>query len=264
VPWLSVDTPHGTLQPGESTEVTVTLDAAEAGLDRPGDDATAALLVHENTPQHQSALPVSLHATTPSSWSQVKGTVTGLGRCGHPSRPLPGARVRIDGSEQITVVADRHGRYRYSHPSQSKPLKVTASLAGWKSAARSVKIRAGQTSTANLALRTNKPCASMKPAKLTFKVKRGHKGSRVVTLRNRGAASYHFMVAERGNGSNVPWLRIKRATRGVVRADSTRSFTVKVDSRKLARRHVYRATVVVTTTDPGARRLRLPVTLRVR
>jgi hypothetical protein len=102
------------------------------------------------------------------------------------------------------------------------------------------------------------------PKRLSFDLKRGQRRSRSVTLRNHGAASYRFAVAERRNGSDVPWLRLGRATRAVVRADSTRSFTVKVDSHRLARRHVYRATLVVTTTDPRTPRILVPVTVRVR
>jgi subtilisin family serine protease len=263
VPWMSVDSPHGTLQPGESTEVTVTLDASAAGLDQPA-DVSADLLVHEDTPQHQPALPVTLHATAPSSWGHVTGTVTGLGRCDRPTGPLPGARVLIDAAEPVTVVADSDGRYGYWLPQPPKPVIVTARLAGWLTADRSVTVRAGRTSTADLALRTNAPCASVTPKRLSFDLKRGQRRSRSVTLRNHGAASYRFAVAERRNGSDVPWLRLGRATRAVVRADSTRSFTVKVDSHRLARRHVYRATLVVTTTDPRTPRILVPVTVRVR
>jgi subtilisin family serine protease/N-acetylneuraminic acid mutarotase len=206
LPWLTTTPATGTLAPGESVDVTVTVDAgAAAGVTQPG-DYTGWLVVLEDTPFRNDPVRVEMAATPPPSWASISGTVTGLDRCDGPGAPLAGALVRIEDTRfQVEVRTDEAGRYTHWLDSYRDgrrplpPLKVTAGQDGWVAASDRVLIRPGWTVTQDFTLRRDEPCASADPAEVSLTVPAGQRRSVPVTLDNRaGAAPYDYQVATTG------------------------------------------------------------------
>jgi N-acetylneuraminic acid mutarotase len=206
VPWLAADAPSGTLAPGESVEVTLTLSAtATAGLDQPGDHRGWLTLL-EDTPFQNDPIEVDLAVTPPASWARITGTVTGRERCDGPAEPVAGALVRIhDVRLDRRVRTDENGRYAYWLDSYRDgrrplpPLDVAASAGGWTSDTTRVVVRPGVTVTADLTLRRDEPCATADPAELILSMGPGQRRTVPVTLDNQdGAAPYDFQAATSG------------------------------------------------------------------
>ncbi|MFC5825939.1 S8 family serine peptidase [Nonomuraea insulae] len=107
-PWLSADPSHGTLAPGRSARVTLTLDARE--LDRPG-TYEARLTVNEDTPYPAPGIDVTLKAQAPWHWGRLSGKVSSKA-CDGKTAPLPGATVTLRrGRDTWTASTDAEGRY---------------------------------------------------------------------------------------------------------------------------------------------------------
>ena len=152
VPWLDVRNGSGTLQPGESATVTVTLSSERT--DVPG-TRSAKLLVHETARGAVPALDVTVDVTAPPSWGGIRGTVTGPDECdGSPGdAPLAGVEVRIDGKfDDATVVTDEDGRFEYWLPVRNAHTTVTATLPGRPPASREVHVKAHRIVGADLRL----------------------------------------------------------------------------------------------------------------
>lgn len=197
VPWLSADEGPRTLAPGDSVEVTVTLDASGPAAGQPG-DYLARLLLLEDTPSAIPALTVAMDATAPDSWGLVTGTVTGLDRCDGPERPLPGATVRLRGAvSDVEVTTDDDGVYRHWMDRSDRRVTVTAAADGWQARDGVVTVQAGETATKDLRLRRDEPCAVAVPsAGLEIDVRsRGHAVERL-ELGNDGAAAFDYAVTE--------------------------------------------------------------------
>ena len=142
VPWLDVENASGTLQPGESATVTVSLRSERT--DTPGTE-TALLLVRETARGAVPAVDVRLDVTAPPSWGGIRGTVTGSAECDGQSDegPLAGAEVRIDGTfDDATVTTDENGRFEYWLPVRNVHTTVTATLPGRPPASREVQVKA--------------------------------------------------------------------------------------------------------------------------
>lgn len=254
VPWLSASKTSGSLAPGESTTITLTVDASLANTAQPG-AYVAKLLVHENTPFRVEPLELTLRATPPASWGKVTGVVTGLARCDQPGAPLAGTTVRLDGKvADFEVPTDGSGRYAYWLDSANVPLRVTATGTAAVSATRVVPIVRGQTTTSNFQLRKAEPCAQVAPAELTLSVAAGERGSGRLTLSNEGALSYDYRVVP-----SADWLSVERNADGRLAADRTTRLTVLVDGRQLTKGQKVEASLTVTTTDPGRPEITIPV-----
>lgn len=252
--WLSVDKPAGSLAPGESADVWVTLDGRRMPSGQPG-QAAARLVVHEDTPFRNDALTVTMDAVGPPGWSHVTGTVTGLSRCDQPGSRLPRVPVVVEGKQQRgTTVTDGDGRYSYWLGADNDRVRVSASYDGFTTATVRESLRPGRPATADLTLRRSLPCATVSPDQLDF----DHTGEADLTLENQGAASYDYRVEE-----SASWLSVRHGT-GPVNADDSEAAQVRVSTTGLSRGQTYRTTVTVTTTDPELPRLDIPVTLRVR
>jgi subtilisin family serine protease/N-acetylneuraminic acid mutarotase len=257
VPWLSVSAPSGSLAPGESRTVTLTVDASLARIAQPG-SYSARLLVHESTPYRNDPLTLKLTATPPASWGKVSGTVTGLARCDAAGGPLAGGSVRLDGKvADVSVAVDAAGRYAYWLDAANQPLRVTASGAGFVPVTRMVGMAAGRTTVTDFQLRRSSPCATVSPASLEVSVKAGERGSGQLTLANDGAVAYSYSLT-----TSAAWLSVNRAATGTIAADRTARLTLLVDGRSFVRGQTYTATATVTTTDPGQPVLTVPVSVR--
>ncbi len=197
VPWLSADDGRRTLEPGESAEVAVTLDASGADAGQPG-DYLARLLLLEDTPFTHPALTVAMDATAPSSWGLVTGTVTGLDRCDGPERPLAGATVRLRGAaSDVEVSTDEDGVFRHWLDRSERRVTVTASADGWQQRSGAVTVQAGRTATKDLRLRRDEPCAVASPSDgLELTVRARGRAVERLTLGNDGAAAFEYAVTE--------------------------------------------------------------------
>ncbi|GAB3158363.1 hypothetical protein GCM10027059_03000 [Myceligenerans halotolerans] len=108
VPWLDVQPPEFSLEPGESATVHVTMDSSR--VDQPG-TYESAVVVNGSTPYEAPRATVSMSVKPPKNWGKITGTVTGQPCEGDPA-PLEGAFVTLDGSEyDITLVTGPDGGY---------------------------------------------------------------------------------------------------------------------------------------------------------
>ena len=75
MPWLSADPTEGTVEPGGSAAVAVTVDASVPEVDQPG--AYKADLVVSGSGAPATTVPVTMNVTPPDNWGKVTGTVVG-------------------------------------------------------------------------------------------------------------------------------------------------------------------------------------------
>ncbi|MEJ2853706.1 MULTISPECIES: S8 family serine peptidase [unclassified Saccharothrix] len=197
VPWLSVSPGAVTVPAGATVELTVVLDSAQ--VDQPGTHA-AALVVSEDTPYAVSPVPVALTATPPPTWGKISGSLTGLGRCDVGSAPLARSTVDVDGAARDFHLAVG-GSYEVWTDQANGPVGLTVSAPGFVGQTRSaVPVVAGAVSTVDFALRADRPCAEVSPSGLDLAVEQGVTSRAEVVLRDRGAGSMGYSVAE------VPFL----------------------------------------------------------
>ncbi|MBB4944381.1 subtilisin family serine protease [Streptosporangium album] len=107
-PWLSVHPQRGTLAPGDSVRVTLTLDARQVA--QPG-TYKAMLTVNEDTPYKAPSIGVTLKAEAPWNWARLSGQVLSKA-CDGKTAPLAGATVTVvRGRDSWTLSTDADGRY---------------------------------------------------------------------------------------------------------------------------------------------------------
>ncbi|MFD2025823.1 S8 family serine peptidase [Promicromonospora aerolata] len=142
VPWLDVQPPAFTLEPGESTKVYVDLDSSR--VDQPG-TYTSAVVANGGTPYDEPRVQVSLSVTPPASWGKIAGTVTGA-TCADETVPLEGAFVVIDGSEyDVTLVTGPEGGYARWMGVSNNRLTLLSSANGYPPEMKSAGIIKGRT-----------------------------------------------------------------------------------------------------------------------
>ncbi|HEY1916511.1 MAG TPA: carboxypeptidase regulatory-like domain-containing protein [Streptosporangiaceae bacterium] len=155
VPWLSQSRSQLTLQPGQSTTVTLKLNSA--ALSQPG-VSTAELAAGQDTPYPAQQVPVTLTVTPPPGWGQVTGTVTGQG-CHAPAKPLANATVQLDGRhDSYTLHTAADGRYAWWLPAGDSPLTLIVQLNGWQPQTRKVTLKPHATTTASFTLKPTVAC----------------------------------------------------------------------------------------------------------
>jgi hypothetical protein len=148
VSWLSESPSSFTVAPHTSVAVTVTLDAAAAGVSQPG-TYKAALTFLTDTPYRVSPVDVTMNVTPPTTWGKIGGTVTGV-NCDGTVVPLAGATVQIDTwAAHYTLRTDANGGYALWLDHRNNPLTVIVAKDGWQPQTRQVRIKARQTTTAD-------------------------------------------------------------------------------------------------------------------
>ncbi len=197
VPWLSEDPVSGTLEPEESVDVTVTLDASVPEVDQPG-AYRAELRIREDTPQTVPPVPVTMNVTPPDNWGKVTGTVFGLLRCDEPGSPLAGATVQIG---DFVVETDGDGVYEWWLEEGTYPVTVT--IDGYVTQTGEVTVTAGETTTLDFTLRLDAPCADVTPDSLEAELPLGSSTDLGLTVTNTGAAVYEFEIGERDRGREI-------------------------------------------------------------
>ena len=155
VGWLTVSGGAGTLKPGQSAKVRVTLHAAPKAMPQPTVQ-NALLVVHEDTRFALGEMRVKMKVEAPDSWGRIFGTVSGRQRCGTPYRPVAGVKVRVNGRRDAVVRTGSRGGYSYWLPAGMT--KVTAQRPGWPRDSDRVKVRPGRGVRADLRLRLHHGC----------------------------------------------------------------------------------------------------------
>jgi subtilisin family serine protease len=140
VPWLGVDPQAFILDPGQSVEVTVSMDG---DVDQPG-TYTAAVGIGHDTPYQVDPVGVTMVVTPPNSWGKVSGTVSGVD-CSGNTAPLSGAIVHIDGKrDDVTLLTDADGGYAYWMPSNNTPATLIVATGTHVPQTRDIRIKAKQ------------------------------------------------------------------------------------------------------------------------
>ncbi|MDR3082328.1 MAG: galactose oxidase, partial [Streptomyces sp.] len=151
VSWLSTSKNEVTLQPGESTTITVGLDATVDEMTQPG-DYTAVLTAENDTPYSVKNVDVKMHVNPPHDWGKYAGTVLGDDGKGGTT-PLSGATIQIDTPTQsYTLKTAKDGAFGYWFDSRLNPVKVIVSKDGYKPVTASVKLTKGGTVIGNFTL----------------------------------------------------------------------------------------------------------------
>ena len=157
VPWVAESPSHFTVAPGASVTVSVTFDAAAADVTQPG-TLSGSLAVGEDTPYDVRDIALTMNVTPPKRWGKISGLVTGV-NCDGSVAPLPGAVVQVDSwAGNVSLVTDASGHYGYWLDSRSNPLTLIATADSWRPQTRTVRLKAGQTTTSDFALQTTRTC----------------------------------------------------------------------------------------------------------
>ncbi|GAA1669558.1 hypothetical protein GCM10009765_18800 [Fodinicola feengrottensis] len=151
VTWLSESATTGTLAPGKSATVTVTLDASVPEITQPG-VLTANLSISGNTPYGSTAIPVSFTVKPPTTWGKITGTVTTKDASG-ALVPLAGATVEIDSwATSYTLKTDANGNYGLWLDYRNNPLTLIVAKDGFRPQTTTVSIKQGAVTTKNFTL----------------------------------------------------------------------------------------------------------------
>jgi hypothetical protein len=153
VPWLAETPTTASLQPGQSTTVTVTLSATTADkVTQPG-TYTAALGVANDTPYTVNPIGITMTVTPPAGWGKATGTVTGTS-CSQSTSPLYDVLVQANGKTYtFSLPTDRNGTYAFWAPAASNPFTLIAAKDKWVPQTASVNLKADKTVTSNFNLR---------------------------------------------------------------------------------------------------------------
>jgi hypothetical protein len=152
IPWLKVSPTTGTVAPGKTVSVTVSLDASVASIDQPG-TYTAGLVFSAATPYPTTTVPVSLTVKPPSTWGKITGTITGVA-CTGTNAPIAGATVQITTwAQSFTLKTDASGNYALWLDVRNNPLTLIVAKDGWAPQTAQKKLVKGQTLEADFTLK---------------------------------------------------------------------------------------------------------------
>ena len=148
VEWMTVSPAVAMLAPGQSVTVTVTMDPNVA---QPG-TYTAAVGIAEDAPGSIDPVAVTFDVTPPKDWGKMTGTVTGTS-CAGATAPIPGATVQVNaGAQAWTFETEADGGYAYWFSTDFNPLQVIAAKDGYQPTVKTVRLKRGETVTADFAL----------------------------------------------------------------------------------------------------------------
>lgn len=162
VDWLSVDPTSGSTDAGETSDVSVLVDAT--GL--PAGNYNALLCVSTNDPDAELVeVPVSLQVIEDVDTATVQGTVLSQGYCSADPFPAGGAEILIEGQfDSYTVIADENGFFSIEVDADESPVDITASAPDHVSeTVFDVTLEAGAAVTVDFDLVLEAPCATVNP-----------------------------------------------------------------------------------------------------
>lgn len=152
VPWLAETPTTATLQPGQSTTVTVTLSATPADkVAQPG-TYTAGLGVSNDTPYTVNPIGITMTVTPPNGWGKADGTVTGTS-CTQGTAPVYDVLVQANSKTYtFSLPTNRNGSYAFWAPVGSNPFTLIAAKDGWIPQTTKIGLKSGKTVTTNFNL----------------------------------------------------------------------------------------------------------------
>jgi subtilisin family serine protease len=191
LPWIAEEPESGTIPPGGSQDVAVTLGSADLG---PG-TYSALLAVLSNAPkQPQLLVDVRLTVGLPADFGSVEGTVFDA----HDGEPIEGVDVTLEAEGPHAPFVDRTGGgggYSLFGPAGTWPLRFEKD--GYVAKTRQVTIVAGHATTADAALHARQPHATVSGGPFRFIRTAGRQATGTITVRNPGGhADLTFSVGE--------------------------------------------------------------------
>ena len=193
VPWLSASPSDGTLAPGDSQDLTLTIGDPNLA---PG-EYRATVVARTNAPKPRTVtVDVTLTVGLPDDWGALEGTVLDA----HSGEPIAGVAVTLhsqwDGAPlNVAATTDGDGAYSLLGPAGTWPLQFSKS--GYVTVTRNQLVTAATTTSGvDAELHQRIPHGRVKPGPLTF-VLTGGKDSGTITLKNpRGHVPLTFEVDE--------------------------------------------------------------------
>ncbi len=191
-PWMSAAPESGVIEPGDSTEVTVTLGGP--GVD-PGEYAGQLIFLANDPRQGSHPVEVALSIPLPEGEGSVRGVVTNA-RDGSPVPAEILVSAERDGAPvEIPTAADENGEYLLFGPAGTWP--ITASLEGFQTFEGEVTIQGGFEVTFDIEIQPLWPNASVEGGPLAFELGVGETADAELTLGNLGGlADLEFEVKE--------------------------------------------------------------------
>lgn len=203
VPWLSEDPIEGYVPANSEFEVDVTFDVS--GIEQPG-WYYAFLKISTDTPYAVPDIPVSLHVVRPLNYGNIKGTVTGTGKCDVDPLPIEKATVNFyeNGELAFTTKTNEEGYYSYSLKHGTYDVEILADgyvdfmqtgvVVGWD-----------EDVTVDAVLRLFAPCLTVVPESYYQELFPNETATQTMTLLNTGAAEAVFEISERPGDGPVPF-----------------------------------------------------------
>jgi subtilisin family serine protease len=192
-PWMTVDPDAGTLEAGESQQLTVALGGE--GVE-PG-DYEGELILQTNDPRTPSySLDVTLEVALPADFGAVGGTVTDA----FTGEPIAGATVEMAAEHNgapypISALTGGEGGYLLFGPAGTWDVETAAD--GYLPAATQVTIVEGRRARLDVALDAILPRAVVEGGPFDFLVPTGGSAGGDLVIRNEGFADLEFSIGER-------------------------------------------------------------------
>jgi subtilisin family serine protease len=192
-PWLAVDPTEGTLEPGESVDLTLTLGGPDIG---PGEYHGNLVIVSDDP--RTGAIPVEITLTVelPETFGAASGIVTEA----HSGEPLPAVitlEAELGGEPYVvSVTVGDDGAYLIFGPEGTWPAEVT--LDGHVSTSVELTIARGVvTGGQDVSLHREQPHAQLDGGPLAFELLEGNAASETLTLSNPdGHVPLEFTIGE--------------------------------------------------------------------
>ncbi len=185
VPWLQLPRTIVTIDPNETTSLTLTLNAAQ--VPGPG-NYRARVLVHTDD---LSQTPLTIDVQLTVRPSPLTALVQGSIRDAESDVPLAGS-VQVSGGSTITV--DSSGAFAVTLPVRTTPYTLVASAPGYQSQSVELLAEAGAEVTQVFALRANLPRLHAQTTPLTATLTFGEAADLVATVENTGTKELHYQL----------------------------------------------------------------------
>lgn len=185
VPWLQLPRTVATVDPNETTSLTLTLNAAQ--VPGPG-NYRARVLVH-TADLSQAPLTIDVQLTVRPS--PLTALVQGSIRDAESDMPLAGS-VQVRGG--LTITVDPDGTFALTLPVRATPYTLIAGAPGYQSQSVEVLAEAGADVTLEFALRANLPRLQAQNTPLTATLAFGEVADRVAIVENIGTQELHYQL----------------------------------------------------------------------
>jgi subtilisin family serine protease len=199
--WLSEEPVEGYLEPGESIDIPVAINAG--GVEQPGEYRANLWVLSQTLVDPSIRVPVTMTVNIPPDWGRIEGSVISLGYCDENPVPLRKAQVVIESStgQTWTAYTSETGFFRWWADPAGSPYTITAAASyHQQTTLEDLWLSPGSVAPADLSLRSLQPCLSSAPASLQVVLQLGQQQAEILTLDNSGAGEALFTIHERDRG----------------------------------------------------------------